>query len=298
MAVSECCCDSLFLYLLSQGVPRRYRRRFITQTAFLQSTSQTAYERADGSMYCFSVCTLVLGILFLGYLAVILSYAGIATSAAWVWAAGGLCLLFISRCAAHEAKAGTVSHKGIWIAGGLILLAGICTFAFLAGKVAGGMTTKPDENADVILVLGAQVKKDRPSRALRKRLDTALAYGQEHPEAVFVLSGGQGSGEDISEAECMARCLQEQGIAQERLFLEDTSTTTLENLKNSDRLYQLKDKNVVLVSNNFHIARALLLADKAGYTHVSGLPAPIELVMLPHYFVRETIALAYYMVRS
>ena len=245
-------------------------------------------------MYILSIVTITTGVCFLAYFAVILCYAGPSASAAWIWAASGLFLLGTGVLARRCAVSGEWHHKGIWITAFAAAAAFLAIFCFFALKVGGGMAARPEENLEYLVVLGAQVKGDRPSRALKKRLDTALDYGNTHPDVRFVLSGGQGTGEDISEAECMYRYLKDCGIPDERLLLEDTSTTTLENLKNSDALYDLKNRRVGIVTNNFHIARSLMLAGQSGYTRVSGIPAPIETVMLPHYFVREVIAIAYY----
>ena len=61
----------------------------------------------------------------------------------------------------------------------------------------------------VMIVLGCGVNGDRPSLMLTERLDAACDYLNTHEEVVCILSGGQGKGENISEAECMYRYLTE-----------------------------------------------------------------------------------------
>ena len=67
---------------------------------------------------------------------------------------------------------------------------------------------------------------------LRERLIAAQDYLDENPEAVCVVSGGQGADESMSEAQCMrTKTSTEHGIAPERIYMEDKSTSTRENIK-------------------------------------------------------------------
>ena len=168
------------------------------------------------------------------------------------------------------------------------------------GKIIHGMTSEPEEELDYLIVLGAQVKKTVPSKALGLRLQKACEYLKEHSQTKAVLSGGQGSGEEIAEAECMYRYLTEHGIPEERLLKEECSTTTRENLMYSARVLADSRQEVTtetvlgskigLVSNNFHIYRALLLAEKFGYRKVYGVPAASDWKLQIHYMVREYFA--------
>ena len=90
----------------------------------------------------------------------------------------------------------------------------------------------PSENLDYLVVLGAQVNGTKLSNSLRLRVERAGEYLEENPETKAVLSGGKGTGEDITEAEAMYRYLEKKGISPERLsergaFPQNTS----ENLK-------------------------------------------------------------------
>ena len=64
----------------------------------------------------------------------------------------------------------------------------------------GRIPAVADPDLDYLIVLGAQVKKDGPSRTLRLRLDKAAEYARQNPETILVLSGGQGRDELVSEA--------------------------------------------------------------------------------------------------
>lgn len=240
--------------------------------------------------HCIQTGCLILGILCLFYYAAIVLYAGITADFAWIWVFGGVLLLLLRRGLLYQ-KAHPESAVRFWNAGLIVLfLAGFVLVLVIGGRVAAGMFGKPKPDLDYVIVLGAQVKGNVPSRALRKRLDCAAAYAGENPDTVVILSGGKGSGEDISEAECMYQYLLEKGIDQKRMILEDRSTSTWENLNFSAKLADVKQKKTGLVSNNFHIYRSVQLAKKAGYQHISGIPAPSDLGMQPHYVLREVFA--------
>jgi len=164
----------------------------------------------------------------------------------------------------------------------IVILVYLCVAAMIFSRFGDTATNNPE----YLIVLGAQVKEDRPSVVLKYRLDAARDYLIEHPEAKAVLSGGQGSNEPFSEAEGMRRYLAD--IEPERLILEDRSMTTKENLKNS--LALTGDVPIAVVTNNFHLFRAVMTAKKAGYSDVSGIAAGSKLFYLPNNLTREVLA--------
>ena len=140
------------------------------------------------------------------------------------------------------------------------------------------------------IVLGAQVNGQTPSRILRERLNQALEFAELNPGAVLILSGGQGSGERISEAEAMAHDLTARGVDPKRLLLEDRSTTTQENFRFSAALAREKGlelTDVCVITSEFHMARACYLAGQLGLT-VHAYPAKTRLWFYKmNYYVRE-----------
>ncbi len=234
----------------------------------------------------------VLGTLCLIYYVVIVLYAGFGVDFAWFWAAGGIGFLLYGLLIRH----GALHPQGITAWAVRIILALLVTGFIIAGaaatRIIGAMTAKVPQDLDYVIVLGAHVRGTVPSRALRKRLDCAKAYAEENPDTIFFLSGGQGSGEDITEAEAMYRYLTEKGVDGDRLILEDRSTSTKENLEFCSQIRDIKDEKVGVLSNNFHVYRAGLMAEKLGYQHVARVPAPSDDVMQVHYVVREIFALA------
>ena len=233
---------------------------------------------------------LVAGILCFFYFAAIVLHVGMSEWFMCIWAVTGAVFLLIWRCLVYqEAHPGSVL-RFVAGAGGLVLLVGFVSAAVIGSRIVGAMASKPQEGLDYVLVLGAHVIGTQPSRALQKRLDRALEYAEENRDTVFILSGGQGADEDISEADCMYRYLTEKGMAPQRLLLEDRSTSTLENLRFSAKLLSREEDRIGILSNNFHIYRALLLAEREGYRHVCGIPAHSDLWMQPHYVLREICA--------
>lgn len=231
------------------------------------------------------------GALCLIYYIIIVVYAGITADFAWIWIAAALVLgggsLLIRYGKLHPGFfPGWLKYAVI-----VILAAGFIVFLSICTKVIQGMTSKGSADLDYVVVLGAQVKKDAPSRALKKRLEKALEYAENNPETILILSGGQGSGEEITEAECMNRYLTERGISKDRLVLEERSTSTKENLEFSDELTGCAGAKTGILSNNFHVYRAVKLAEKQGYLYPEGIAAKSDPIMQVHYIVREAFAL-------
>lgn len=170
----------------------------------------------------------------------------------------------------------------------LALAAGI--FLYTEGKILSCMNSRKEADCAWLIVLGAHVEGDRVTDSLKRRLDRAFRYLESHPYARAVLSGGQGEGEAVSEAEAMAGYLKAKGIDPKRLVLEDRSTTTEENLRFSKALIGSVEEPVGIVSNNFHLYRACLLAESLGYRKACSMAAGCHPVLLINYMVREFFA--------
>lgn len=87
---------------------------------------------------------------------------------------------------------------------------------------------------DYIIIHGAGLDGTRPTPLLAGRIDKALElWSKQHQQGKFVASGGQGADEVVSEAQAMRDYLLEKGVPADAILMEDKSTTTWENLKNS-----------------------------------------------------------------
>ncbi len=165
----------------------------------------------------------------------------------------------------------------------------LATVMFLA---AYGRSDNATFDEDAAIVLGAGIRGERVTRLLAYRLDRAASYAEQNPAAVIVVSGGQGAGESITEALAMERYLLAKGIAAERIIKEEKATSTYENLSFSKELLDKRftgPYRVTVITNDFHIYRASLLAGKQGLdaTHAH---APIIWHSIPVNYTREFLA--------
>ena len=146
-----------------------------------------------------------------------------------------------------------------------------------------------DHKTEYLIVLGCQVDGTRPGIYLTGRLEKALEYLNANPDSAAILSGGQGANEGISEGQCMFDYLTERGIEKSRLTIEDRSTSTYENLRNSVNALRDSGKNIdeiTIVTNDFHEYRAGKLAEKCGLKAYS-YPSRTPLVGYMPFAVRE-----------
>ena len=149
-----------------------------------------------------------------------------------------------------------------------------------------------DLQQETVVVLGCKVNGDQPSQMLRRRLDAAAAYLKEQPDALCIVSGGQGHNESRSEASVMKDYLLAQGISEERIYCEDRSANTKENLLFSNDIVAEEGLNpdLVIVSDGFHQFRARLIARKLELTSYA-LSAHTSFWLVPAYAVRELLSL-------
>ena len=173
-----------------------------------------------------------------------------------------------------------------------IIVITIIICAVVSGFMVNAMKLEPPAGDATVIVLGAQVIGDKPSNMLQRRLEVALEYLEDNPEAVAVLSGGLGSSAYISEAEAMKRWLTVNGICESRLFLEESSTSTYENITFSKFIIEENNlsKNVAMVTDGFHMFRAHNLARYAEL-EPSAVSASTSFRVLPFFWFREIVAI-------
>ena len=181
-----------------------------------------------------------------------------------------------------------------FLCAGLVLATVTGVFIGTAGK--GDADTK----CDYVIVLGAGVNGTVPSLILSERINRTYDYLTENPDVICIVSGGQGSGEDITEAKCMYDNLVAKGISPDRIWQEDQATNTRENIRFSLALIEektgLRPTQAAVISNEFHLFRAGLFCAEQDLTMV-GVPAKTTWFSLrANYFLREIVAVWYYII--
>ena len=208
--------------------------------------------------------------------------------AAAVWMTGILLCRWAKR-----SRAGKVCRR--------IFFAGLAVGLAVLGAIEGAVVFRGEADnsavpVDAVIVLGAGVNGETPSAALWSRIQAAGAYLEEHPDIPVVLSGGQGPGEAITEAEAMRRALWTNSeTANARYLLEERSTNTAENFRYSKELLEENGLDtetavIAVVTNDFHCFRAHMIAQKQDL-RVVDVPAELPWWWLTaNYYLREAFA--------
>lgn len=152
---------------------------------------------------------------------------------------------------------------------------------------------KVEGSPELIIILGARLYGLVPSPSLVERLETGYDYLVTHENALVVVSGGIGGGEDITEAAAMKNYLLEKGIKEERILVEDVSTNTFQNITFSKELlkeklpeFDLDHEAIGIVTNDYHVFRGVMMAKRFGFQAV-GIPAKTPPTTLVKGYVRE-----------
>ncbi|MEF2701041.1 MAG: YdcF family protein [Oscillospiraceae bacterium] len=178
-----------------------------------------------------------------------------------------------------------------------LLVLGAAVFAVFEAPVISNAKTDAAPQSDYLIVLGAGVNGSAPSLSMVNRLEAALDYLEAYPDAVAIVSGGQGAGEDVTEASAMHDWLVAHGMPESRIVQEDQSTSTRENLENSFAIIRSRGGDpadgVAVVSSEYHLYRAKQMARALGAKPL-GVAAETTLpTMRANYFIREAFAAAY-----
>jgi uncharacterized SAM-binding protein YcdF (DUF218 family) len=182
------------------------------------------------------------------------------------------------------------NRKRVFLLVGVFAAIGLIYVGILQFKISQYSHKEVPKNADYLIVLGARVKGTVPSLAFASRINAAAEYLKNNKDSFVIASGGKGPGEDISEAESIRRELVNQGINETRIILEDQSTDTYENINFSKKLIPEGAKLGLVVTNNFHLYRAVSIARDYGL-EVEGLPAETPWIAVVKSYSREYLAI-------
>lgn len=187
----------------------------------------------------------------------------------------------------EKIKAIKIIH--IFVASLLIVLTAFGSFI----AIYGGNDNATYEE-ETVIVLGCGIRGERVSVGLARRLDKAYEYHLKNPDAVIIVSGGQGPQEDIPEALAMKRYLVGRGVPEEQIIMEDKSTSTITNFRNSHEIMTQKGmsvSSVVFVTNAYHVYRSAWYAKDAGFLEASHLGTDIIWYTVPMNYMREMLAI-------
>ena len=187
-----------------------------------------------------------------------------------------------------------------------MVVAGAVAFGALEAYISLHSRDKAVGDPQVMVIFGCQMRRDGPSILLRDRLDTALAYWEEHPDMKIIVTGGKGDDEHISEAQGMYDYLTAHGVDGAQIFMEDKSRNTWQNINNTFALMEREGwsltGDVLLVSSGFHLARiemlwnrvraGILRGEENNDQYISTLAAPVSHApSRVQMFFREPLAL-------
>ncbi len=207
---------------------------------------------------------------------------------------GGACIIFLMifiRTEHYKKKLKLYNKIGKMFLG--LLIVWFISFVALTSVILTSAISQSNEKVDSVIVLGAGLKGDKPTLVFQERLNYTIDYLNKNTDAIAIVSGGQGAGEIITEAEGMKRYLIAFGISEDRIIKEEKSTSTYENMIFSKKIYEetigKKLDKVMIITNDFHMFRSKHLARRVGlepYGISSGTPWYIY----PNVLVREYLA--------
>ena len=180
----------------------------------------------------------------------------------------------------------------------VVLVLGLLVVGITEAIIIHASFGNPKEQVQYMVVLGAKVNPDGPSVSLWDRIKGAYEYLEAHPDVIAVVSGGMGSDEPITEAECMYRELVNLGIDPKRIWREEEATSTWENLHFTLDLIEEKTgqrpEKLGVLSSEYHLFRASLFA-KANDVEFVGIPARTSrLSQMINHFMREVAGVWHY----
>lgn len=127
-------------------------------------------------------------------------------------------------------------------------------------------SSRPLEQVNAVMILGCQVHGNTPGNELVSRMESALPLIEQNPSAPVIVTGGQGRGEFIPEADAMKAWLVEKGVSESRIYTETQSHSTRTNFEYSAPILRelgVTD-GIAVVTNDFHQYRADIYAAREG----------------------------------
>ena len=203
--------------------------------------------------------------------------------------------LFLICWGVFYKKIAALTQKGVGKAIKIAVISLLCMELAFMGFIAGyGRMDTATYDEDCVIVLGAGIRGEWVTYPLKTRLDRAVEYNKKNPDAVIVVTGGQGFGEIVTEAYAMEKYLLSQGVPRDKIIKEEKATSTRENMRFSkvilDEIFD-KEYKTVIMTNNFHMYRGVAYAKMEGIGDVTHLGGKIKWYNIIPSYIRESLAI-------
>ena len=116
-------------------------------------------------------------------------------------------------------------------------------------------------DVDCIIILGAGIWGDKPSPMLEDRLLEGIKLYQKNVSDKIIMSGDHGR-KEYDEVNIMKNYAIEKGIPSENIFMDHAGFSTYESIYRAKDIFEAK--KVVIVTQKYHLYRALYIANQLG----------------------------------
>lgn len=140
---------------------------------------------------------------------------------------------------------------------------------------------------DCIIVLGAGVRDNKPSNMLEDRLLAAIDLYENNVSTKIIMSGDHGT-EDYDEVNIMKEYAINAGIPSENIFMDHAGFSTYESIYRAKEIFEVK--RTVIVTQEYHLYRALYIAEKLGIEAFGVTADPREYSGQMYREIREILA--------
>lgn len=128
-------------------------------------------------------------------------------------------------------------------------------------KIVTEKQAKELENVECILVLGAGIWGDKPSPMLEDRLLQGITLYNNQTSSKIIMSGDHGK-EEYDEVNVMKDFAIEKGVKSEDIFMDHAGFSTYDSVYRAKEIF--KAQKIIIVTQKYHLHRALYVAEKLG----------------------------------
>ena len=143
------------------------------------------------------------------------------------------------------------------------------------------------KDIDCIIILGAGIWGDKPSPMLEDRLLEGINLYNNNVSNKIIMSGDHGR-EEYDEVNIMKNYAIEKGIPSENIFMDHAGFSTYESIYRAKEIFEAK--KVVIVTQKYHLYRALYIANQLGLEAYGVGSDPRQYVGATYRELREILA--------